>query len=126
MNPTEELLGRVCQAIYDKKGEGVLVLDVSKVSSFADYFVICHGLNRRQNQAISDAITEKLERERGASPSHVEGYEQAEWILLDYLDFVVHVFSVRARQFYKLERLWNDAAQVEAPTPLPVESPDRS
>ncbi len=112
MNTTEAILKKVCKTIDDKKGEETLVLDVSKVSSFTDYFVICHGYNERQNQAICDGIVEQLKKEDNMRPSHIEGYQQAEWILIDYLDFVVHVFSVRSRQFYKLEKLWSDGVEL--------------
>jgi len=108
MKKTQTLLKKVCAAIEDKKGENILVLDISKISSFTDYFVICHGFNARQNQAISDEIKERLKKEHRISPAHVEGYKAAEWILMDYLDCIVHIFSPESREFYKLERLWND------------------
>lgn len=112
MKTTESILKKVCKTIDDKKGEETLVLDVSKVSSFTDYFVICHGYNERQNQAICDGIVEQLKKEDNLRPSHVEGYRQAEWILIDYMDFVVHIFSLRSRQFYKLEKLWSDGVEL--------------
>ena len=108
MKKTRTLLQKVCAAIEDKKGENLIVLDISTISSFTDYFVICHGFNARQNQAISDEIKERLKREESVSPAHVEGYQSAEWILMDYLDCIVHIFSPESREFYKLERLWND------------------
>ncbi|MFQ5738426.1 MAG: ribosome silencing factor [Acidobacteriota bacterium] len=91
----------------------MIVLDVSEISSFTDFFVICHGNNRKQNQAICDQIVHELRKERHLSPSHLEGYANAEWILLDYLDFVVHIFSQQTRDFYKLEKLWGDGIAVE-------------
>lgn len=112
MNKTQAALKKVCEIVDDKKGEDVLVLDVSRISSFTDFFVICHGFNERQNQAICDSVLERLKKEDGITPSHVEGYNQAEWILIDYLDFVVHIFSLKARQFYKLEKLWSDALEL--------------
>lgn len=101
------------EAVDEKKGSEIIVLDISKISSFSDYFLICHGFNRRQNQAIADAVKEELKREANLSPAHVEGYQEAEWILLDYLGFVVHIFSPEARSFYRLERLWNDGEEIE-------------
>ncbi len=106
-------LAKACEVILDKKGEEVTVLDVSKVSSFTDFFVICSGTNRKQNQAISDAVVESLKRKHRLTPVHVEGYQNAEWILLDYIDFVVHILSRQARDFYKLEKLWSDGVEVE-------------
>jgi ribosome-associated protein len=113
MNKTPQVLKKVRETIDSKKGEDVIVLDVSKVSSFTDFFVICHGYNERQNQAICDGIRERLKKEEGLVPNHIEGYGQAEWILMDYLDFVVHIFSLRARQFYKLEKLWSDGMEMK-------------
>ncbi len=76
-------------------------------------FVICHGQNSRQNQAICDEILERLKKEKHRSPTHIEGYQHADWILMDYLDFVVHIFSPRTRQSYKLEKLWGDGVKVQ-------------
>jgi ribosome-associated protein len=96
-------------AAEDKKAEDVTVLELDKASGgFTDFFVICSGGNPRQVQAISDEVEQKLSR-AGLRPTHVEGYKQAEWVLLDYVDFVVHVFSQKARHFYNLERLWKSA-----------------
>ncbi|UCF36198.1 MAG: ribosome silencing factor [Acidobacteriota bacterium] len=103
---------KVYESIEEKKGDAVLILDISRISSFADFFILCQGYNQRQNQAICDEIRERLKKEDNLSPSHVEGYETAEWILLDYLSFVVHIFSPEAREFYKIERLWNDGEAV--------------
>lgn len=113
MNDTKTALGIVCQAIAEKKGEDVVVLDVRGISSFTDYFVICQGNNVRQNEAIADEIVSRLKEQSGRRPAHLEGLESAEWILMDYLDFVVHVFSQKARAFYKLERLWSDGVALE-------------
>ena len=99
-------------ACEDKKGEDTRVLQLDPAdSSFTDYFLICSGTSTRHTQAICDAIQEELEKS-GYAPSHVEGYSQAEWILMDYLNFVVHIFSERARHFYDLERLWRNAPRV--------------
>jgi len=82
------------------------------VTSFADYFIICNGTNPRQIQAISDAVGEELEKE-GERAVNVEGYQNAEWILVDYGDFLVHIFSPKAREYYALERLWRNAKLIE-------------
>jgi ribosome-associated protein len=89
-------------------------LDLREVTSFADHFVICSGSNARQIQAISDEIAVQL-RELGTLPRSIEGYDNAEWILADYGDFIVHVFSERARSYYDLERLWRQAKNAEIP-----------
>lgn len=99
------------RAAQDRKALDLDVLDLKEVSSFTDFFLICSGTSTRHTQAICDAIVDGLQKS-GVSPAHIEGYAQAEWILLDYLSFVVHVFSQRARQFYDLERLWKNARRV--------------
>jgi ribosome-associated protein len=100
------------EAADAKKAENVKVLELGKDSgAFTDYFVICTGSNPRQIQAISDEVEQRLTK-AGMEPTHVEGYQQAEWVLLDYVDFVIHVFSEHARKFYDLERLWKSAKQV--------------
>ncbi len=108
MKTTRELLTLVCESIQEKKGEDLRVVDISGISSFTDFFVICQGNNQRQNQAICDEIRHRLRNQEKVRPTHIEGYEGGEWILLDYLDFVVHIFSLRARAFYQLEKLWSD------------------
>ena len=102
-------------AALDKKAEHVLVLDLTKASAFTDFFVICTGGNRRQVQAIADGIQEALAK-RGTKPALIEGYERGEWILLDYFDFIVHVFAPETRLFYGLERLWGNAERIEVQT----------
>jgi ribosome-associated protein len=100
-------------AAEDKKAEQVSVLELDKAAGgFTDYFVICSGTNPRQIQAIADDVELRLKKV-GLHPLHVEGYKQAEWVLLDYFDFVVHVFSDQARRFYDLERLWKSAKRIE-------------
>lgn len=100
-------------ACQEKKAEEISILELEKDSgAFTDYFVICSGTNPRQIQAISDEVEERLEKS-GMRPTHVEGYRQAEWVLLDYVDFVVHVFSEKSRRFYDLERLWKSAKRLE-------------
>ena len=99
-------------AAEDKQALALTVLDLRKAAGFTDYFVICSGSNARQVRAIADGITDTL-RARGAKPSHIEGYDRSEWILLDYFDFIVHIFAPEKRLFYALERLWGDATLVE-------------
>jgi ribosome-associated protein len=99
-------------AALEKKAEQVVVLDLSKASAFTDFFVICTGTNKRQVQAIADAVQEAIAK-RGSKPALVEGYERADWILIDYFDFIVHVFTPARRDFYSLERLWGDAVRVD-------------
>ncbi|MGD9905458.1 MAG: ribosome silencing factor [Vicinamibacterales bacterium] len=105
-------------AVREKKAEDVLALDLREAEAFTDYFIVCTGQNRRQVQAIADAVEQKL-KARKLRPSHVEGYERGEWVLLDYFDFVVHVFAPNARMFYGLERLWGNARSVALPEPTP-------
>src|SRR5437879_2360605 len=101
------------QACLDKKAEELSILEMEKGSgAFTDYFVLCSGSNPRQVQAIADEVELRL-KATGLRPAHVEGYRQAEWILVDYVDFVVHVFSEKARKFYDLERLWKSAKRLE-------------
>src|SRR5688572_16840680 len=101
-------------AAQDKKATGVVVLDLKKAGAFTDYFVICSASNPRQVQAIADAVEDALKTQK-QRPSLVEGYARAEWVLLDYFDFVVHVFSKHARDFYGLDRLWGSATRIEFP-----------
>jgi len=116
MKKADSLKRQVSEAILacqDKKAEQVTILELEKGSgAFTDYFVVCSGTNPRQIQAIADAVEERLEA-LGMRPAHTEGYKQAEWVLLDYVDFVVHIFSETARQYYDLERLWKSATRME-------------
>lgn len=116
MTKAKDLKRQVNEAILacqDKKAEQVAVLELEKDSgAFTDYFVVCSGTNPRQIQAIADAVDERLEA-LGMRPAHTEGYRQAEWVLLDYVDFVVHIFSEKSRQYYDLERLWKSAKRLE-------------
>jgi len=101
------------QACLEKKAEELSILELEKESgAFTDYFVLCSGTNPRQVQAIADEVELRL-KNAGIRPNNVEGYKQAEWVLLDYVDFVVHVFSEKARKFYDLERLWKSAKRLE-------------
>jgi ribosome-associated protein len=99
-------------AALDKKAIDVVVLDLRKASAFTDFFVICTGSNVRQVQAIADAVQSALGR-IGTKPALVEGLGRAEWVLIDYFDFIVHIFTPGTREFYGLERLWGDAERVE-------------
>jgi len=101
-------------AAAEKKAINSVVLDLREIASFTDYFVITGGSNERQVQAISDGIVDTLKK-AGSAAARVEGYKTAEWILLDYGDFVVHVFDEKARTFYDLERLWRESRRVELP-----------
>jgi ribosome-associated protein len=112
-NNTQAQIMAAVAAAEAKKAENVTILELDKASGgFTDYFVICSGSNPRQIQAISDEVEEQL-RKAGDRPTHVEGYNQAEWVLLDYVDFVVHIFSDKAREFYDLERLWKSAKHLD-------------
>ncbi len=103
---------RAIQAAEDKKAFDLTVLDLRKAAGFTDYLVICSGSNVRQVRAIADAVVDAL-CEQGLKPAHVEGHDRSEWVLLDYFDFVVHVFAPETRMFYGLERLWGNAEPVE-------------
>ena len=111
-------------AAEDKKAVDITLLDLRKAAGFADYFLICSGTNARQIRAIADAIIEAL-ASSGSKPAHVEGYDRSEWILLDYFDFIVHIFAPEPRVFYGLERLWGNAERVELETPSPPLPPSR-
>lgn len=102
------------RAAQEKQAIGIRVLDLRGVTTFTDYFVICSGSNIRQNQAITDAIETEL-RKQGERPHCIEGYENGEWILSDYSDFLVHVFTPASREYYSLERLWREAKDMEIP-----------
>jgi ribosome-associated protein len=103
------------RAAESKKATEIQVLDLTGITSFADYFVICTGANQRQVQAISDEVGLQLKRQAGELPNSVEGYNQAEWVLADYGDLLVHIFSPKSREYYGLERLWRNARTVAIP-----------
>ncbi len=112
-NDLKRQVAEAINACLEKKAEQISILQLEKGSGpFTDYFVVCSGTNPRQIQAISDEVEERLKKD-GLRPAHVEGYKQAEWVLLDYVDFVVHVFSEKARKYYDLERLWKSAKRLE-------------
>ena len=105
-------ISAVVNAALDKKAEDAVVLDLRHTPAFTDFFVLCSGQNTRQVQAIADAVDEAL-RAAKMRPAHVEGYDRAEWILMDFFTFIVHVFTPQTRAFYSLERLWGDAERVD-------------
>ena len=111
--PPDDILHGVAAAL-EKKALDLIVLDLRKGQAFTDFFVICTGANTRQVKAIADAVQDAL-RLRGTKPTQVEGQTKAEWILVDYFDFIFHVFTPATREFYGLERLWGDAERIEIP-----------
>jgi ribosome-associated protein len=113
------------QAAASKKAEQLTVLDLRKAAGFTDFFVIATGANARQIRAIAEAVEESLATLK-QKPSHTEGYERTEWILLDYFDFVVHVFSGETRAFYGLERLWGSATSIDLTALLEPAAPQRA
>jgi ribosome-associated protein len=112
--PASSAWAAAAHAAEAKKATGIRVLDLREISSFTDYFVICSGTNVRQIQSISDEVELRLKKQ-GRNPLGIEGYDRADWILADYGDFIVHVFSESAREFYGLERLWRSAKEVTVP-----------
>ena len=105
-------VSKAVRAALDKKAADVLVLDLRNTSAFTDFFVLCSGTSQRQVKAIADAVEEAL-RAAKVRPAHVEGYDRADWILMDFFTFIVHVFTPQTRAFYSLERLWGDAEKIE-------------
>ena len=111
----KKLTGEIAKAIkaaLDKKAMDVVVLDLRHTPAFTDFFLLCSGQNTRQVHAIADAIEEAL-RASKVRPSHVEGYDRGEWVLMDFFTFIVHVFTPQTRAFYSLERLWGDAERID-------------
>lgn len=104
------------EAAQGKKASHIVVLNLKKSSAFTDYFVLCTGQNVRQVTAIADAVQEALKAEH-LRPTHIEGYDRAEWVLMDYFDFIIHVFTPSTREFYSLDRLWGQAERIEIPDP---------
>jgi ribosome-associated protein len=105
-------VAKVVRAALDKKALDVVVLDLRHTPAFTDFFVLCSGQNQRQVKAIVDAVEEAL-RAAKVRPAHIEGYDRADWVLMDYFNFIVHVFSPQTREFYSLERLWGDAERID-------------
>jgi ribosome-associated protein len=113
----EKQLSEALEAALDKKARNVVVLDLEGVCSFTDHFLICDGTSTRHNQTIADGVAERLKKD-GVRALHIEGYNEGEWILMDYVDFVVHIFTTRAREFYDLERLWRAGKRREISEPV--------
>lgn len=110
----KRLTGEVAKAVraaLSKKATDVVVLDLRRTPAFTDFFILCSGQNQRQVKAIADAVEETM-RAAKVRPAHIEGYDRAEWILMDYFSFIVHVFVPQTREFYSLERLWGDAEAI--------------
>jgi ribosome-associated protein len=123
-NESKAQISEAIRACLEKKAEEITILELEQGSgAFTDYFVVCSGTNPRQVQAIADEVELRLKK-AGMWPHQIEGYKQAEWVLMDYFDFVVHVFSEKARKFYDLERLWKSARRME-PSELVAESRER-
>ena len=99
----------------DKKAFDMVALDLRDIASFTEFFIIASGSNQRQVQAIADEINEQLKKQLSSRPVRIEGYSSADWVLLDYGDFIVHIFNGESREFYDLARLWRDARKVEIP-----------
>ena len=109
-------VAKAVRAALDKKALDVVVLDLRRTPAFTDFFVLCSGLNQRQVKAIADVVEETLRAAR-IRPAHIEGYDRAEWVLMDFFTFIVHVFTPQTRAFYALERLWGDAERIEVTDP---------
>jgi len=121
VTPFAELDDEVKLAIScasEKKAFDIVAIDLREIASFTEFFIIASGTNMRQVQAISDEITEKLKEQLNSRVIRIEGYQTGEWILLDYGDFIVHIFEQKAREFYDLERLWRDAKKVQIPSEI--------
>ena len=108
---SKEMVRLACEAMEDKKAQDIKIIDIEKVSTLADYFIIASGTNRNQVQAMADSVSEKLGR-AGVEPKQMEGYQTANWILMDYRDVVIHIFDEENRLFYDLERIWRDGTLV--------------
>ena len=106
------------QMASEKKASDMVALDLREIASFTEFFIIVSGANQRQVQAIADEINEQLKKQLNSRPVRIEGYRAGEWVLLDYGDFIVHIFEEKARDFYDLQRLWRDARQVEIPADI--------
>ena len=118
--PVPSDVAAAVKAADAKKAADLVVLDLRKADGFTDFFVICTAQNLRQIKAVADAVEEALRVNHQRKPAHVEGYGRAEWVLLDYFDFVVHVFTPETRTFYGLERLWGSASSVDLQSILAI------
>lgn len=109
----DKILNTIYNAIDDKKGGNTRILDISAITTISDYFIVTSGNNYNQVRAIADNIEEELLKKHGMRPERVEGYNNGEWILLDYIDYVIHVFDREQRLFYDIERIWSDGKEIE-------------
>lgn len=108
----QQIWRAAAKAAEAKQAKDIKVLDLREITAFADFFVVLSGANARQIQAIADEIETQLKQQLGEYPNSVEGYQNAEWVLLDYGDYLIHIFTAKARQYYDLERLWRDGKTV--------------
>jgi ribosome-associated protein len=129
---SEDLARRVAALADAKQGADIVVLDMRAMVAYTDFLVLCTARNQRQAKAIHDEVRERMKRDEGLVPDHVEGERQGDWILVDYLDAILHVFSSEARDYYRLETLWGEAPRLElnqfrqnAPLPLARDSRHR-
>lgn len=120
VNELEKLM-LAAEAAATRKALQMTAIDIRKIASFAEFFLVCSGTSNRQVQAIADEVMDRLKKERNSRPLHTEGYEAGTWVLLDYGDLIVHVFTEEAREFYQLERLWRDADRVALPEAMTAE-----
>lgn len=109
----DKILNTIYNAIDDKKGGNTRILDISAITTISDYFIVTSGNNYNQVRAIADNVEEELLKKHGMKPERVEGYNNGEWILLDYIDYVIHVFDREQRLFYDIERIWSDGKEIE-------------
>ena len=109
----DKILNTIYNAIDDKKGGNTRILDISAITTISDYFIVTSGNNYNQVRAIADNVEEELLKKHGMMPERVEGYNNGEWILLDYIDYVIHVFDREQRLFYDIERIWSDGKEIE-------------
>lgn len=109
----DKILNTIYNAIDDKKGVNTRILDISAITTISDYFIVTSGNNYNQVRAIADNVEEELLKKHGMRPERVEGYNNGEWILLDYIDYVIHVFDREQRSFYDIERIWSDGKEIE-------------
>lgn len=111
----DEQIKLALECASEKKAIDITLLDLRKITSFTEFFLIASGTNQRQVQAIADEISEQLKKQMKFKAIRIEGYSTADWVLLDYGDFIVHIFNQKSRKFYELERLWRDAKKVDLP-----------
>lgn len=109
----DKILNTIYNAIDDKKGVNTRILDISAITTISDYFIVTSGNNYNQVRAIADNVEEELLKKHGMRPERVEGYNNGEWILLDYIDYVIHIFDKEQRLFYDIERIWSDGKEIE-------------